>query len=101
MQKKQILKQIRRHFVYMLRCNDGSLYTGYTVDLKKRFALHSKGRGSKYVRGKLPVEMVFAKAFKNYKKALQEERALKCKSKNQKENLIKTFESKIKKLALT
>ncbi len=100
MQKKQILKAIRRHFVYMLRCNDGTLYTGYTVDLKKRLALHGKGRGSKYVRSKLPVEMVFAKAFKDYKRALKEELVLKRKSKNQKENLVKTFRSKRKKFVL-
>ena len=100
MQKKKILKQIRRHFVYILRCSDGTLYTGYTVDLKKRLALHNKGRGAKYLRGKLPVAMVFAKTFKNYKNALKEERSLKTKSKRQKENFIKIFERKIKKFNL-
>ena len=45
-------------WVYMLRCADGSLYTGWTVDLERRFAAHAAGRGSRYTRSRLPVALV-------------------------------------------
>ena len=44
---------------YMLRCADGSLYTGWTNDLEKRLAAHRAGRGGKYTRSRLPVELVW------------------------------------------
>jgi putative endonuclease len=50
---------VRRFFVYMLRCSDGSLYTGYTVDLERRLARHRSGRGSKYTASRLPVELAY------------------------------------------
>lgn len=94
MKKAEYLKKLRQHFVYILRCGDGTFYTGYTVDLKKRLALHNKGRGAKYVRARLPAEIVFAKKYKNYKRALSEERALKTKTRPQKEKLINAFSLK-------
>lgn len=45
--------------MYMLRCADGSLYTGYTADLERRCALHRAGRGSKYVASRLPVTLAY------------------------------------------
>ncbi|HEY7966368.1 MAG TPA: GIY-YIG nuclease family protein [Solirubrobacteraceae bacterium] len=45
-------------FVYILRCADGSLYTGWTVDVQRRLASHRAGRGSRYTRARLPVELV-------------------------------------------
>ena len=45
-------------WVYVLRCADGSLYTGWTVDLERRLASHSAGDGSRYTRSRLPVELV-------------------------------------------
>ena len=47
-------------FVYMLRCKDGSLYTGWTNDLKHRLAMHNSGRGAKYTRGRGPLELVYS-----------------------------------------
>ena len=44
-------------FVYLLRCADGSLYCGWTVDVPKRIAVHEAGRGSRYVAARLPVEL--------------------------------------------
>jgi len=44
--------------VYILRCADGSLYTGWTVDVERRLRSHSAGRGSRYTRSRLPVELV-------------------------------------------
>ena len=47
-------------FVYILKCNDGSLYTGYTNDLEKRLKSHNKGIASKYTASRLPVKMIFS-----------------------------------------
>ena len=47
-------------YVYILRCGDGSLYTGYTTDLTARFKKHSAGKGAKYTRSRLPVELVYS-----------------------------------------
>lgn len=47
-----------RHFVYLLRCADGTLYTGYTTDVTRRVAVHASGKGAKYTRARLPVELV-------------------------------------------
>ena len=47
------------YFVYMLRCRDGSLYTGSTVDVARRVAVHNSGKGAKYTRSRLPVELVW------------------------------------------
>ncbi|MBQ7692302.1 MAG: GIY-YIG nuclease family protein [Oscillospiraceae bacterium] len=49
--------------VYMLRCGDGSLYTGWTNDLEKRVKNHAAGRGCKYTRSRLPVELVYTERF--------------------------------------
>ncbi|MEG1849131.1 MAG: GIY-YIG nuclease family protein, partial [Oscillospiraceae bacterium] len=46
-------------FVYLLRCGDGSLYTGWTDDLARRLAAHQAGKGAKYTRSHLPVELVY------------------------------------------
>ena len=46
-------------FVYILKCNDDSLYTGWTNDLKKRIKAHSNGKGAKYTKARLPVELVY------------------------------------------
>lgn len=47
-----------RWYLYLLECEDGSLYTGITRDVKARFALHAKGKGAKYTRARPPVEIV-------------------------------------------
>ena len=98
MQKKKVIekssnhrrvKRHGRHFVYMVLCRDGCLYTGYSKDVEKRVALHNTGRGAKYLRGKLPVELVYSKEFKYFKLALNAERDLKSKSRRQKDELIR------------
>lgn len=63
--------------VYMLRCADGSLYTGIARDLKKRLAEHRSGRGSKYVRSRLPVSVVHTEARRTRSAAQKREAALK------------------------
>ena len=75
-------------FVYMLRCRDGSLYTGYTDDVDRRAAVHNAGKGSKYTRSRLPVTLVYAEACAEKTEAQKREWAIKHLTKVQKEALI-------------
>ncbi len=72
----------------MLRCADGTLYTGYTTDLKSREAAHNRGRGAKYTRGRRPVSLVYSRGFRSVGKALAREYALKQLTRAEKEALI-------------
>ncbi len=86
-------KIIRRsqYWVYMVRCKDGTYYTGYTKDLENRIALHKSGRGAKYVKGKLPIKLVYAKEYRYYKSALNEERRIKTLKRQRKSDLVRTY----------
>ena len=86
-------KIIRRsqYWVYMVRCYDGTYYTGYTKDLENRIALHKSGRGAKYVKGKLPIKLVYTKEYRYYKNALSAERRIKKLTREQKLNLIRVY----------
>ncbi|MEJ5210698.1 MAG: GIY-YIG nuclease family protein [Burkholderiales bacterium] len=66
-----------RWIVYMLRCRDGSLYTGITTDLAARLAAHNAGRGARYTRGRLPVTLVYQEPAADRSAALRRERAIK------------------------
>jgi putative endonuclease len=63
--------------VYLLRCGDGSLYTGATNDLARRLARHASGRGARYTRARLPVELVHAERARGRSAALRREAAIK------------------------
>ena len=64
-------------YVYLLRCGDGSLYCGWTDDLSDRLATHRRGKGSAFVRSRLPVEMVFAEPCVDRSNAMKREYAIK------------------------
>lgn len=66
-----------RWVVYMLRCRDGSLYTGITNDLSERIAAHRAGRGARYTRARLPVRLVYREARATRGSALRREAAIK------------------------
>jgi predicted GIY-YIG superfamily endonuclease len=66
-----------RWLVYILRCSDGSLYTGITNDLPKRLKAHATGRASKYTRSRLPVRLVYSEPQKSRSAALEREAAIK------------------------
>ena len=57
--------------VYILRCKDNSLYTGITIDIKKRLSAHNKGIAAKYTRSRLPVKLVTMSGFMNRKEAMR------------------------------
>lgn len=79
----------RHGFVYMLRCADGSLYTGWTFDVEARVAQHNKGRGSKYVMMRLPAELVYSEERRNRSSAMRREISIKRLSRAQKLELIR------------
>ncbi len=66
-----------RHHVYILRCSNGSLYTGYTTDLIRRLRQHSNGSASKFTRSRLPVELAYFETLKSRSLALKREMEIK------------------------
>lgn len=82
-------------FVYMLRCKDGSLYTGWTNDLEHRLAMHSSGRGAKYTRGRGPLELVYSEELPDKEAALRRECAIKKLRREQKLSLLQTWQAHI------
>lgn len=86
--KTRQFKRKANFSVYIVECADGTYYTGYTNDLKRRLALHNSGKGAKYVARKLPVRLVYAKPYKYYKLAIKAEKAIKSLSRQRKENLV-------------
>ena len=83
------------NYVYIIRCNDSSLYTGWTNNLKKRFEDHSKGKGAKYTRGRGPLKLVYFEKFDTKEEAMKREYAIKKLTKVQKEELIGGFNEKL------
>lgn len=75
-------------YVYILRCADGTLYTGYTDDPERRARVHNAGKGAKYTRSRLPVELVYREALGDKSAALRREREIKKLSRAQKLALI-------------
>lgn len=75
-------------YVYILRCADGSLYTGWTNDLKRRVKAHQSGHGAKYTRSHGPVELVYSEELADKAEALKREYAIKQLTHAQKQNLI-------------
>lgn len=80
---------IKKYYVYILRCIDSTLYTGYTVDLKERIKKHNMGVASKYTRARLPVEMVYFEELSTKSLAMKREIQIKKFKKAEKENMIK------------
>lgn len=76
------------HYVYVLECADGSLYTGYTTDVERRVAEHDAGEGAKYTRGRTPVSLVHTESFETRSEAMSREYAIKGLSRAEKESLV-------------
>ena len=79
------------YLVYILRCGDGTLYTGCTNDLPRRLQAHQSGRGAKYTRSRLPVELVYQEAVPDRSAALRREAAIKRLDRRRKLALIEAF----------
>lgn len=65
-------------YLYILRCGDGTLYTGITTDVEKRFLQHQSGKGAKYTRGRAPLELVYREKCSSHSDALKREYAVKA-----------------------
>ncbi len=76
------------HYVYIVRCSDDTLYTGYTVDIEKRIDSHNKGNGAKYTRGRLPVKLCFFEEYDTKSDAMSREYKIKRLSRKKKLELI-------------
>jgi len=63
--------------VYIIECNDGTLYTGISIDVKKRVLIHNKGKGAKYTKNRLPVKLMYEKEIGNRSDASKEEYRIK------------------------
>ena len=74
--------------LYILRCRDGSLYTGITTDVEKRFAAHNAGKGAKYTRGRGPLELVYQEQCEDHSHALRRELEINALPKEEKLKLI-------------
>lgn len=81
-------------FVYMLRCKDGSLYTGWTNDLEHRLAMHNSGRGAKYTRGRGPLKLVYSEELPDKEAALRRECAIKKLRREQKLALLQSLQAR-------
>ena len=77
------------NYVYLLRCSDDSLYCGFTTDLERRLKAHNSGRGAKYTRSRLPVELAYYEEFEDRHDALSREWHLKKLTRDEKLALIK------------
>lgn len=78
------------HYVYILRCKDSSLYTGYTTDPKRRLKMHDEGKGARYTKGRGPFLLEHLELFLDKGEAMSREHAIKALTRKQKEQLIVT-----------
>ena len=80
--------------IYILKCKDQSLYTGITNDIEKRIEKHISGNGSKYLRGRLPIKLVYEETALNRSEATKRELEIKKLNKKEKQFLIKSYKEK-------
>jgi len=84
----------RRWLVYILRCHDGSFYTGITNDLPRRLQAHQDGKASRYTRSRLPVKLVYLESAANRSAATKREVAIKQMTRQQKKVLLRVAKVK-------
>lgn len=76
------------HWVYVVECDDGTFYTGYTTDVERRVREHDAGEGAKYTRGRTPVTLRHVEEFETRSAAMSREYAIKRLSRREKERLV-------------
>ena len=75
-------------YLYILKCGDGTFYTGIATDVLKRLEMHRSGKGAKYTRGRGPLELVYSEECENHSQALKRECEVKKLTKERKQQLI-------------
>lgn len=81
------------HYVYVVKCSDGTLYTGYTTDVERRVEEHNSGEGAKYTRGRTPVRLVHVEEHETRSEAMSREAEIKAMSRKEKEELANVYTS--------
>lgn len=76
------------NYTYILKCKDGTFYTGWTNNLEKRLKDHNDGKGAKYTKARRPVELVYYETFEKKEEAMSREYAIKRMKRSEKETLI-------------
>ena len=72
------------NYTYILKCNDGTLYTGWTNNLEKRVKDHNEGKGAKYTKARRPVSLVYYEEFESKEEAMKREYAIKQMTRSEK-----------------
>lgn len=83
-------EQGKTNYTYIVECSDGTFYTGWTTDIKKRLLIHNAKKGAKYTRARTPVRLVYLEEADTKQKAMRREAQIKSLSRQEKEQLIKT-----------
>ena len=82
----------KKHYVYILKCSDGTYYTGYTTDPERRTQTHNSGKGAKYTRTRRPVELIYYEEFGTKEEAMSREWKIKHLTRAKKMKLIRSFD---------
>ena len=77
------------NYTYIVKCSDGTFYTGWTNDLTRRMEAHNQGRGAKYTKARRPVTLIYYETFETKEEAMRREYAIKRLSRKEKEELIR------------
>lgn len=77
-----------KNYTYIVRCADGTYYTGWTNHIRRRLAAHNSGKGAKYTHSRYPVELVYVEIFGTKQEAMSREAAIKKLSRKEKEALM-------------
>lgn len=80
----------KKHYTYILKCSDNTLYCGYTTELLKRLETHNSGKGAKYTKSRLPVALVYSEEYDSKSEALKRECEIKKMTRRQKLMLIES-----------
>ena len=80
------------NYTYIVKCSDGTYYTGWTNNLEKRLAAHNAGKGAKYTKSRRPVVLKYYETFSTKKEAMRREWTVKQLSRKEKLELIGTFQ---------
>ena len=83
------------HYVYVIECSDGTLYTGYTTNVGRRVAEHDDGDGAKYTAGRTPVTLRYVEYHHSRSSAQSREYHLKSRSRTEKEQLVPSAEDRV------
>ena len=82
------------NYTYIVKCSDETFYTGWTNDLEKRIEMHNSGKGAKYTKARMPVELVYYEAFDTKEEAMSREWHIKRLSRSEKQKLIEAADLK-------